>query len=167
MAKPQRKPDPLVIESRAEADSLLAEIGRLEASIQDAEIDATLKAQLIRDEMEAATEPIRLALAARVKALHAWAKKDEKNWPGRTCELTNGKVYFRTPPAAIKEELETETIVQRLRARKMTSCIRTKEEVDKEALAAYPDSVIEAVGCRRTKPKDKFYYEVKKEEVKA
>lgn len=165
MAKAAKKTE-LIVETRAAADLMLAEIAKLETMIKDEELDATAACELIRDQLADATENLRRALAVRVKALQTWAKKDEKSWPGRTCELMHGKVYFRLPQAAIKELLEVETIVERLRARKMTSCIRTKEEIDKEALAAYRDDVIEAVGCKRTKPKDKFYYEVKKEEVK-
>ena len=55
---------------------------------------------------------------------------------------------------------------KRLRARKMHTCIRTVEEVDKEKLASYDDAALLEVGCERTKPKDKFWYECKKEEVK-
>jgi hypothetical protein len=45
----------------------------------------------------------------------------------------------------------------------MLTCRRTIEEPDKEALAGYPDDVLEDVGCAKTKPKDRFYSEVKKE----
>jgi hypothetical protein len=55
---------------------------------------------------------------------------------------------------------------ERLRAKKMHTCIRTVEEVDKEKLASYDVEVLLDVGCERTKPKDKFWYEVKREEVK-
>ena len=55
---------------------------------------------------------------------------------------------------------------ERLRAKKMHTCIRTFEEVDKKALANYDDDTLVDVGCERTKPKDRFWYEVKREEVK-
>ena len=48
----------------------------------------------------------------------------------------------------------------------MHTCIRTFEEVDKKALANYDDDTLVDVGCERTKPKDRFWYEVKREEVK-
>ena len=45
----------------------------------------------------------------------------------------------------------------------MLTCIRTIEEPDKEALAAYDDATLEDVGCAKSKPRDRFYYEVKNE----
>jgi phage host-nuclease inhibitor protein Gam len=78
-------------------------------------------------------------------------------------ELTFGTVGFRLGKSAIKFKLAVENIIERLRAKTMLSCIRTIEEADKEALAAYDDETLEAVGCQRTKPKDRFYYDVKRE----
>ncbi len=51
-------------------------------------------------------------------------------------------------------KLEEATVVERLRARKLTSCIRVIEEVNKEALENYPDKEIEAVGCERKATSD-------------
>ena len=67
----------------------------------------------------------------------------------------------------VKLLLAVETVIERLRARKMLSCIRKKEEVDKEALENYSDQVIAEVGCKRSQGKDKFYYEIKREGIKS
>jgi hypothetical protein len=93
-------------------------------------------------------------------------KTDRKTRDGKSLELNFGTIGFRLPKAAIKLVLGVENIIERLRAKKMHTCIRTVEQVDKEALANYDDEVLLDVGCARTKPKDKFWYEVKREEVK-
>jgi hypothetical protein len=47
----------------------------------------------------------------------------------------------------------------------MEHCIRVVTSVNKEAPETYDDDVLKKLGCRRARA-DKFYYEVKREEVK-
>jgi phage host-nuclease inhibitor protein Gam len=120
----------------------------------------------IRERLIKSTSEYREIIAACERALQDWAKIARREWPAKSCELNHGVVGFRLPKAAIKLLVAVETAIERLRARRMTSCIRVKEELDKEALAAYEDEVIEAVGCKRKQGREKFYYEIKREEVR-
>lgn len=156
----------VVIETRDDADRALQRLGELARCIESMEQDAEDSINAIRQALVEESENARKALVLNEAALKAWAKRDVKTWAGKTLDLVFGSMSFRTPPPSIKLLLEAETIVERLRARRMTTCIRVKEEVDKEALENYSDEVIEAVGCERKQGKDKFYYECKAEEVK-
>jgi phage host-nuclease inhibitor protein Gam len=93
--------------------------------------------------------------------------KDKEEFPGesKTLELNFGKIYFKWTPYRIEFDVEEETVIERLRARKMESCIRVVTSVNKEALEAYDDDVLKKLGCRRERD-DKFHYEVKREEGK-
>jgi phage host-nuclease inhibitor protein Gam len=73
-----------------------------------------------------ATEPCGADLERRERALEEWTKTDRVSWPAKSIEL----------------KLAVETIIERLRTKKMQTCIRTVEDVDKEALAAYEDEVL-------------------------
>jgi phage host-nuclease inhibitor protein Gam len=154
------------ITSREDVDAVLEAMGRAQAMIEAEELEAESKITDIRAKLVDKTAPLRISLAGSEKALKAWAKGDYKSWPAKSLELNFGTIGFRLPKAAIKLKLAVENIIERLRAKKMHTCIRTVEEVDKEALANYDDEVLLDVGCERTKPKDKFFYEVKREEVK-
>lgn len=156
----------IVIASIEDADRALQRIGALQRNIISKEQDASEEIDEIRAALVRDTAHESEVLAANEAALKEWAKTASKEWKGKSLELNFGTVGFRKPTPAIKLKLAIETIVERLRARKMASCIRTLEEPDKEALAAYADDVLLEVGCERTKPKDRFWYECKSEVVK-
>lgn len=161
-----KKQPTLSIETRDDADLALQRIGELQrficcSSDEAGEKIADIRAQLLKD-----TQTASQALTENETALKTWAKTDLRTWSGKTLNLVWGWIAWRTPPPKIVVKLEDETVIERLRARKMLTCIRVKEEVDKEALENYSDEIIEAVGCERKQGKDKFYYECKKEDVK-
>lgn len=166
MAKPTKKESAITIDSREDADLTLKKITDVTLLIEAEEIEAQAAIDLIREQMVRETQGPREALDLYAKALKAWANKDQKSWTDKHIELNFGKLGFRRGNSAIKLVLAVETIIERLRAKKMQTCIRIAEEVDKEALANYDDEAITDVGCQRCKAKDKFWYQVKREEVK-
>ena len=155
-----------IIATREDADRTLQRIGELRRHVAVAEAEAGEKIDAIRADLVRDTAIMRESLAIDEAALEAWAKGDAKSWEKKSLELNWGQVGFHLGKPAIKLKLAVENVIEKLRGKKMESCIRTIEEVDKEALANYDDEVIAAVGCARTKPKDRFWYECKTEEVK-
>ena len=149
-----------------DAERALERIGALERSIAAEEKIASDRIDTIRRELVDDTAHQRQVLAVNQAALKEWAKSASKDWKGKSLELNFGSLGFRRPTPAIKLKLAIETIVERLRAKRMHTCIRTIEEPDKEALAAYDDETLAGLGCERTKPEDRFWYECKNEEVK-
>lgn len=172
MAKAAIKADiteKITVASYADADEALKMIGELEdfVSACEAKFNATvteLKAELVEK-----CDPVKKALRRGISALKKWAARaipgDDGERKARSIELNFGWVRFRWTPPAIKFKLEEETVIERLRARGMHSCIRTIEAVDKDVLAAYDDDILKAIGAYRDQ-EEKFYYEVKREEVK-
>lgn len=55
--------------------------------------------------------------------------------------------------------------LEKLREYGFTDAIRTKDEVNKEAMAGWPDERLELVGMKR-RHLDTFFIEIKVEEVK-
>lgn len=157
------------LNSTAEADEALKMIGALEDFIgaREAKFNAAL-AELKIGLVESC-DPVKKSLRRWIAALKKWAARaipgDDGERKARSIELNFGWVRFRWTPPAIKFKVEEETVIERLRARGMISCIRTVESVNKEALEAYDDGVLKAVGAYRDQ-EEKFYYEVKREEMK-
>jgi len=161
-----KKASTIVIETSEDADRALQRLGELRRHIAGAEHDANEHIDAIRAALVEETKLTREALAQNEAALEVWAKGDAKSWEKKSLDLNWGTIGFHLGKPAIKFKLAVENVIEKLRGKKMASCIRTIEEVDKEALANYDDDVIATVGCARTKPKDKFWYETKEIEVK-
>lgn len=107
---------------------------------------------------------IDLALSATTAQLEAWCDAhraemqpaSKKQDAGLVWKSTFGKLAFRRCPAAIEfTTKKIEKVLAALRARKLTNCIRTVEEPNKEVLLGLDDEVLAAVHCKK-KPSEKF-----------
>lgn len=156
----------IYIASRDDADRALQRIGQLQLQIEVLKAEAEAKIDTLRDVLKNDSTPYLTAIADNELALEQWAAGDVKTWPAKSLDLNFGSLGFRKGKAAIKLKLAVDAVLRRLRAKGMGQCIRTVEEVDKEALAAYTDEQLDLVGCKRTKPKEKFWYEPRREVVK-
>lgn len=163
------KVEQIKVLTREEADVALREIAETENLIAARErqinerINA-LKARLVED-----VGPAKKILKRLVRALEKWAGKeipasDSKEGP-RGVTLNFGRLWFRWTPPAIKFSAEEETVIARLEARGLNSCVRVEKSVNKEVLETLDDETLKAVGAYRDQ-EEKFYYEVKREEVK-
>lgn len=164
MAKPAAKQEVLAISVKTEddADKALRAMGRLRDAIAALELSYQIEVRELEERLSEEIAPLKKNLTAYEKALEKWAREDEHNgnWgAARTLKSAIGKIYFRLTPPALRLIRPVEFVLERLRARKMLSCIRVKEEINKEALDAYDDEILREVGCKRTQ-KDEFYYEV-------
>ena len=101
-------------------------------------------------------------------ALEAWAAANKDLFvKPRSIELNWGTVGFsRTPwKIVILGRLKVETVIEKLRAAKLKTLIRVKEEIDREKAIAYLNSDLAKVGLKKVQ-RDEFYFEVKEIEVK-
>jgi phage host-nuclease inhibitor protein Gam len=164
-----QKAQTIQIENKDQADATLAALAELEDWVGGREILAREEIRETEAQMVADTASARAEIAERAGMLEAWAKANKAEiFPeGRkSLELTRGIIGFRIPKSKIKLMLAIENVIAKLKARKLFDCIRLTEEPDLLQLANYDDEQLEAVGLKRTKPKDKFFYELKKTEVK-
>jgi phage host-nuclease inhibitor protein Gam len=164
-----KKQNTIVIETRDDADRALQRIGELERFIEGAEKDAGDAIDLIRERLVDDTDIQRETLAQNEAALEAWAtaNKEQLFKEPRSMELNWGKIGFRWTPWKIKflNKLKVKTIVEKLKANKMSRLIRTEESVDKEKALNYDNETLAPLGMKKVHT-DEFFYEVKREEVK-
>lgn len=169
MAKAKREIEEFRIETADQADHQLAAIADLRDFVAAQEILARDKISSIEAALVKDAAPARAQITEFEEMIEAWAKANRAEiFPEgkKSLELTRGTIGFRLPKGKIKLVLAVENIVARLKAKKFFECIRLTEEPDLLQLVNYDDAQLEELGLKRTHPKDKFFYELKKTEVK-
>lgn len=160
------KPQPLVIGNLEEADSALRQLA--EIAREAALIDQGLNEQV--DTLKAAAkqqmEPLLTARKRLEDALAVFGiqNKDEL-FPERkrSQELVFGILGFRRSTSLRLVAKHTWAMVlKRLQDLGQTGGIRTKHEVDKDALRGWSDGALENVGVKR-ETVDEFFVELKQE----
>ena len=163
-----KKHSEVVIASTDDADRALQRIGELRRHIALAEKDADEKVAEIREELLSDTELTREALAQNEAALQEWGGENKHLFvKPRSMEMNWGTVGFSWTPwkVVILGRLKAETVIEKIRAAKMTSLLRPKVEINREAASNYLNSDLAKVGLRKIR-RDEFFFEVKEIEVK-
>lgn len=123
----------------------------MNTKISDLKLNAAIKSRVYQDKIK--------RFELEIKQFSEENKPDIK---GKTKFLDFGKIGFRESTKIALKSIQA--VLNNLKARKMTDCIRIKEEVNKESLGKYPDDVIAAVGASK-KTEDVFWYEVDREKL--
>ena len=163
------KVEQIKILTREEADGALREIGQTEDVIAHRERLANERINALKALLVDGVGPAKKILKRLVRALEKWAGReipaaDSREGP-RGITLNFGRLWFRWTPPAIKFSADEETVIARLEARGLKSCVRVEKSVNKEVLETLDDETLKAVGAYRDQ-EEKFYYEAKREEVK-
>jgi phage host-nuclease inhibitor protein Gam len=140
-----------VPQSRAQVTEAIALIGKHQR--ERTRIQATMNDNLalIREKFEAEAAPLGETLNALTEGVHVWceAHRDELTEGGKTktANLASGHVKWRISPPKVLIK-GAETVIEIFRARGLLGFIRTKEEIDKEAILADPEAVAGIRGVR-------------------
>lgn len=164
-----KKQQAIVVESREQADMALQRIGQLARAIAGAERDASEKIDKIREKLVDETELWCDALAQNKAALEVWAMENKAALftKPRSLELNWGTVGFRLTPwkIVILGRLKAETVIEKLRAARLKSLIRVKEEIDRDKALNYLNSDLAKVGLKKIR-RDEFFCDPVEIEVK-
>lgn len=165
----RKKPAPAVLfRNLEEVDTALAEIADIERDLGRVEHQMNKHIDRVKADAEKIAEPLRRRVAALENALTVYGEthKPDLFAKRRSIELAFGTIGFReSKELKPMPKLTWEKVLGALKIGRFTDAIRVKEEVNKEALQEWPDKKLADVGVRRV-PKDTFWYETKKEEVK-
>lgn len=147
-----------------EAEELLREVGlaeirrdRLEGKMNEEIATVTARyaerlAEIDRD-LERAEGVLEAFCEEHRAEMKPASKKDDA---GLVWKSVWGKLAFRKCPAAIEFTVKKmEKVVAALKAKKLTTCIRTVEEPNKDVLLGLDAATLAAVHCRK-KPSEKF-----------
>lgn len=146
MAKPARQTtrgaNLPVPQSREEAQQSLSRYGLLQREIGRIQADLDDKVAALKEEAEAKSNPLQVESMTIVEGLRIWAEANRSALTdgGRVkfADLGTGKISWRFRPAKVSIR-GADVIIDTLRSFGLGRFIRTKEEVDKEAMLREPD----------------------------
>lgn len=132
--------------SQAEAEQLLADIGRLQRQVVKTEAEMNDVLISIKDKFEKLAQPLNEQIETKFQALHFWAEANRHELLKgklKTVRLSTGELLWRNTPPAVKfkKGVKVDAIVAALKAAKLNDLVRVVEEVNKEAILAEPDRV--------------------------
>lgn len=152
MAKPQRikvQAAEFVPGSRVEADEAIREIGAHQRRRQELQTAMNERLAAVKAEFETQAAPIGAAIKTLSQGVQVWAEanRSELTRDGRvkTAKLGNGELRWRTRPPSVTVRAAG-VVIEALKRLGLTRFVRTKEEVDKEAVLADPDAVRDVKG---------------------
>lgn len=148
----------------------IAEIGRRQRERIRIETQMNDELAAIRQKFEAEAAPEAAAIAALSKGVAVWCEANRQaitdNGKTKTVPLPSGEVRWRTCPPSVGL-YGAEEVIKMLKKFGLNDMVRTKEEVNKEAILRNPDAVKGIKGIT-IKNKEEFVivpFETKLEEV--
>ncbi|MBU2219656.1 host-nuclease inhibitor Gam family protein [Patescibacteria group bacterium] len=131
-----------VPKSLDEAAQFLAQIGKEQRATDEIKSGLNAEVDELKAKAMADSEPHQEKVSRLVEGLFAFAEahRDEltENGKRKTVEVPTGTFGWRMTPPAVKLR-DVEAILENLKSLKLKRFIRTKEEVDKEAMLKEPD----------------------------
>jgi phage host-nuclease inhibitor protein Gam len=146
-------------------DAGLHKLAHVQIEIDRLQADFSEEIQRLNTQYDDKISPLLEAASAIKRQLEGFVKDHRLDLKGKSRILNFGIVGFRTSQTKVIFKWTVENILQALRVRKLSDCIRIKEEPNKEALELLTDAALEAVGCRKSGGKEKFYAEPDLEKI--
>lgn len=151
------------LESWSDVDACLKAIGEVDRELGLLEAAQQEQIDAIKAGTKTAAEPLQNKKAALELAIQQYAEANRGEFvKAKTKELTFGSVGFRLSSKVVIKNLGN--TLQALKDFGLISCIRIKEECDKEAMKNLPLETLHAVGAN-LKQEDAFGYEIKREQL--
>jgi phage host-nuclease inhibitor protein Gam len=162
-----RSVKPPALNDWQEVDEALREIGETEIKLSELEGEMTRQINEIKDKYALLSQPV----SARVKELtgqiEGFVEAHRDDFDGKKTRTLNfGETGYRQSTTIVipKDKDELDEVIRRLRARKMDACVVVTEKIDKDALRAYGEDVVRAVGAG-WRTSDKFWCEANRDRL--
>lgn len=155
MAKTKTPAPRCVPQSDAEAREMIARLGILQRELERRETDMNAALANIKQKVEAAAAPLRERHAEATEALRIYcaAHRDRLTQGGRskTVDFGTGTVAWRQRPPKVTLSGKVEAVLEALLAgpRAWRKFIRVKNEIDKEAMLAAPETALTVPGVKK------------------
>ncbi len=138
-----------VPQNREQAALAIAEIGTMNRELARLTADMNDELARVKERYEQGAEPKRLRIEALTEGIKTWAEanRDVLTQGGKvkTAALTSGEILWRLRPASVRVT-GAEAVLDLLRRMGLSRFIRTKEEVNKEAILNEPEAVAAVPG---------------------
>lgn len=137
-----------VAANRDQADESVRVIGELQRKRETIQTEMNGKLAALKAEFEAQAAPVNEALKAMIYGVQVWAEANRgeltKNG-SKTVKLGNGELRWRMRPKSVTVR-GVQAVIEALKRLNLKRFIRTKEEVNKEAILAEPEAVQDVKG---------------------
>jgi phage host-nuclease inhibitor protein Gam len=143
MSARKKKPSISVPNTQAEAERLLFQIGAAQRAVTVIQARMNDALSAARAEFESEALPLNAAIEADFSALQAWAEAHRTellDGKTKTVRLATGELSWRKTPPSVRLT-KPEEVLKRLKDLGLSRFVRTKEEIDKEAMLGEPDAV--------------------------
>jgi len=131
-----------VPQNRDEAAATVTAIGDISRELSRLETGMNDALAKIKTRFEEMAEPHRAALTEKTEGLKIWAEANRQALTGgdktKTVDLGTGLVKWRLRPPAVRLS-KVDDVIARLKTLGLVRFVRTKEEVNKEAMQAEPE----------------------------
>ena len=131
-----------VPQNRDDASETLRMIGETNRQIARIEADMNDKIAMLKDQAEKLASPLKDQVVARTEGLKVWAEanRDSLTNGGKVkfADLGTGKIRWRLRPASVRIT-GVDRVIEAIKKLGFAAFLRTKEEVNKEAMLADPE----------------------------
>jgi len=146
-----------VPQNRQEATEYIAEIGRLQRERERIQAAMNDEIAAIKQRYEEQARPMADDIRQLTDGIHTWceANRQELTHGGKvkTANLSSGEVRWRVRPPKVNLR-NIPGVIEALKSLKLIRFIRTKEEINKEAILAEPEAVEHIKGISITQGED-------------
>lgn len=166
MAK-RTKPNTIVAANLNQVEAYLAEMASIDRQMGGIESDMNEAIDRAKAQAAQQSEPLKARRKALSDAICTYCtlNKGEHFKDAKSLDLAFGVVGFHASTKIVqKSGISAEMSLGKLKEYKFNEAIRIKEEINKDALAAWPAERLDLIGMRRQKS-DAFYIEIKAEAV--
>lgn len=134
-----------VPKTAAQAEQLLADIGRAQRQVSTIENRMNDRLAKIKQEFEEQAKPLNDEIEQKFAALHAWAEANKGELlkgKAKTAKLATGELSWRTtPPSVAIRSVKVVLEILKKQKKLYKQFVRTKPEINKEAILANPEMV--------------------------
>jgi phage host-nuclease inhibitor protein Gam len=146
-----------VPQTRAEAVSAIAEIGNRQRDRERLKADMDDEIVKIRERYDKLIAPHNDDITGLSSGVHTWCEANRADLTNqgrvKTANLMAGEVRWRMRPPSVGVRNQ-EAVIQALKDLRMARFIRTREELNKEAILAEPEAVQHIKGLTITQRED-------------
>lgn len=148
---------------KEEAEAWLLRVGKLQNEVQRIEADMNDKIAKLKAQYQDKANDVNEEIQRKFKGIHAFAeanKTDLLDGKAKTAKLSSGELSWRksTPSVSIRKQLE---VIDALKAAGMTDLIRTKEEVNKDAILSSDENKARASSIKGINISQKETFSIK------
>lgn len=130
--------------TREEAEFLLSKIGAMQRTLQRLTLDLDDRIAQLKERGAGERAAIEAEIESLADKLQAWAEQNREELckDGRkTVRLATGEIGWRMDPPSVRIR-NVEMTLSKLKELRLKKFIRTKEEIDKQAILAEPEAVV-------------------------